>query len=334
MSEFKPAMDDVAYLGHVELATPKMDESLWFFTELMGMTEVAREGDSVYLRCFRDVDRTTVKLTASDRAGVLHIGWRAKSPAALERRVASLEASGRGLGWTDGDVGHGPAYRFTDPDEHLMEVYWESERYEADEEHRSYYKNYPQKLPNRGAMAHRLDHLHILCNDVTGNRGFMAEQLGFLLRENVVLDDGVELSSWISVTPLVHDLAYSLDGAVGAKGRLHHAGFLMENREDVLRAADLFADYGIFIESGPSKHKITHQFFMYVYEPGGNRIELVTQGYLIFQPDWRPVTWSEEDRRQGQAWGLRLPDSFHSYGTPFIEPDAVQQRDIPVVGLH
>jgi catechol 2,3-dioxygenase len=325
-------MQDVAYLGHIELGTPKMEESLRFFTELMGLTEVARDGRSVYLRCWGDFDRTTVKLTESDSAGLLHTGWRANGPHALERRVAALEASGRGLGWIEGDVGHGAAYRFTDPDDHLMEIYWDAEMYESSDEDRSNYKNTPQRLPNRGAMVRRLDHLHVLCNDVPRNRGFMADMLGFKLRENVVLDNGTEISSWISVTPLVHDIAYSLDGAVGAKGRLHHAGFLVENREDILRTADIFADYGVFIESGPSKHKISHQFFLYVYEPGGNRIEVVTGGYLIFQPDWKPVTWSEADRRDGQAWGLKLPPSFHSYGTPLIE-DASELRDIPVVGL-
>jgi len=330
---FVPAMNDVSYLGHIELGTPKMEESLWFFTEMMGMAETAREGQSVYLRCWGDVDRTTLKLTESRDAGLLHTGWRTNGPDALERRVASLEASGRGIGWVEGDVGHGAAYRFTDPDEHLMEVYWDVERYQCSDADRSHYKNTPQRLSNRGAMVRRLDHLHVLCNDVPLNRGFMSEQLGFKLRENVVLDDGTELSSWNSVTPLVHDIAYSLDGAVGAKGRLHHAGWLLENREDILRAADIFSDNGIFLESGPSRHKISHQFFLYLYEPGGNRIELVTGGYLIFHPDWEPITWSEADRKHGQAWGLHLPPSFHSYGTPVVDADAYEHRDITVVGL-
>jgi len=167
---------------------------------------------------------------------------------------------------------------------------------------------------------------------VAKRREFMGDLLGFKLRENVVLDDSTELSSWLNDTPLVHDIAYSLDGVVGAKGRLHHAGWLLENREDVLRAADICADYGVFIESGPGKHKISNQYFMYVYEPGGNRIEFVTSGYLILDPDWRPVTWTEEDRRDGQAWGLKLPRSFHEYGTPVVGAPS-EKRAIPVLDL-
>lgn len=33
-------------------------------------------------------------------------------------------------------------------------------------------------------------------------------------------------------------------------------------------------EYGIPIENGPGKHPIGQTFFVYVYEPGGNRVEL------------------------------------------------------------
>lgn len=331
---FVEPIHDVSYLGHVELGTPKIEESIHFFVDLLGMREVAREGQSVYLRAWGDFDRTTLKLTDAKEAGLRHIGWRAGSPQGLERRVTALEAAGHAGEWIDGDVGHGPAYRFTDPEGHPMELYWETELYEAPPEDKSKLRNQAGRFPARGAAVRRLDHLHVLCNDVGLNRRFMGEQLGFRLRENVVIDDGTEVSSWISVTPLVHDMAISLDGIKGAKARLHHVGFLVENREDVLRGADIFADHGVFIETGPSKHKISHQFFVYVYEPGGNRIELVTGGYLIFQPDWKPVTWTQAERLEGQAWGLALPPTFHKYGTPVIDWDEneVEDRDIPVVG--
>ena len=36
---------DLAHLGHMELLTPKPDESLRFFVDVMGMTESGRKGD-------------------------------------------------------------------------------------------------------------------------------------------------------------------------------------------------------------------------------------------------------------------------------------------------
>ena len=71
----------------------------------MGMTESGREGDSVYLRGWDDYERHTLKLTASKTAGMGHMAFRARSPQALERRVAALKGSGYDIGWTEGDLG-------------------------------------------------------------------------------------------------------------------------------------------------------------------------------------------------------------------------------------
>jgi catechol 2,3-dioxygenase len=55
----------------------------------------------------------------------------------------------------------------------------------------------------------------------------------------------------------------------------------------------------------------------YVYEPGGNRIELCNAGArLVLAPDWQPVNWTEAERAKGQAWGLKTIESFHTHGTP------------------
>jgi catechol 2,3-dioxygenase len=328
MAEAQEPIQDVAHLGHAELLSPKPEESLWFFKEVLGMEEVDRRGQSVYLRAYGDYDSNTLKLTEAKNAGLGHTGWRTASPQALNRRVQALEKSGRGKGWIDGDTGHGSAYQFEDPDGHLMEVYYESEKYRAPEGLRSALKNQPQQYPARGVSVRRLDHVNVLCQEVTPNREFMEEYLGFKLRENVVLDDGTEAGAWISVTPLAHDIAYTLD-ATNSNGRLHHVAYWCDNREDLLRAADIFLENGIYIETGPSKHAITQGFFLYVYEPGGNRVEIFSGGYLIFAPDFEPVTWTQAERAKGQAWNLRLPESFHTYGTPVTDA-ATETKDIPV----
>ena len=116
MAEAQESIQDVAHLGHVEIFSPKPDESLWFFKEVLGMEEAAREGRSVYLRAFGDFDHNTLKLTEAENAGMGHTGWRTASSQALDRRVRALEESGYGKEWVEGDVGHGPAYQFTDPD--------------------------------------------------------------------------------------------------------------------------------------------------------------------------------------------------------------------------
>jgi catechol 2,3-dioxygenase len=94
----------------------------------------------------------------------------------------------------------------------------------------------------------------------------------------------------------------------------------VDSREEVLRAADIFLEAGVFIETGPHKHAIQQTFFLYVYEPGGNRVEIACPGArLILAPDWKPIVWSETERKKGQAWGLKTIESFHLRGTPLID---------------
>ena len=124
-------MYELAHLGHAELLTPAYDESLRFFVNIYGLDLVHEAGGSAYLRAWGDHDLTTLKLTASQRAGLGHVGWRTVSPQALDRRVAALEARGPAGEWISGDFGHGRAYSFSAPSGQRMELYFEAEKYRA-----------------------------------------------------------------------------------------------------------------------------------------------------------------------------------------------------------
>jgi catechol 2,3-dioxygenase len=312
---------DIARIGHAELLTTQPERSLDFFTEVLGMEIEAREGRSVFLRGYGDYLRYSLKLTEAPSTGLGHLALRTWSQEALQRRVRAVERSGLGLGWIDGDLGHGPAYRFTDPDGHVMELYYEAERYVPPEHLRPALKNQPQRYTGRGVGVKRLDHVNVLAADVAANREFAQRVLGYRLHEKVQLNDGSESGAWLSASIAAHELIYTAD-AYGARGRLHHLAFWVDTREEVLRAADLFLDRGVHIEFAPSKHAIAQGFFLYGYEPAGNRVEVTTGGYFVFDPDFEPIVWTEEERARGQAWGVPTVATFHTYGTPPVEPAA------------
>src|ERR1700685_1601464 len=106
---------EIAHLAHIELLTPKPEESLRFFVNVLGMTETARKGDSVYLRGWDDYEHHSLKLTASDNSGMRHMAFRARSQQSLDRCVAMLKGTEYEIGWTEGDLGHGPAFAVRDP---------------------------------------------------------------------------------------------------------------------------------------------------------------------------------------------------------------------------
>jgi len=307
---------DVAHLGHVELLSPKPAESVAFCVNVLGMTESGREGNSVYLRAYDDYERHTLKITDAKVPAMGHCAFRTRSPQALERRVAALRGSGFEVGWTDGDLCHGPAYLCRDPDGHNIELYYETQWYEAPAELKPALKNQAQRFPARGANVRRLDHFNGLAVDIEANRKFFDDYLGFRLTEQIVLDTGVEAAMWMTCTNKSYDFAYTRDHT-GVKGRFHHVTYAVNSREEVLLAADICLENGVHIETGPHKHAIQQTFFLYVYEPGGNRVEIANAGArLILAPDWKPIRWTEAERKKGQAWGLKTIESFHTYGTP------------------
>jgi catechol 2,3-dioxygenase len=200
-----------------------------------------------------------------------------------------------------------------------MEIYYETEWYIPPDDLKPALKNQAMKFPARGANARRLDHVNLLAVDLKKEREFFTQVLGARLTEQIVFDDGSVKGLWFAVNSKSYDLAIAADHT-GHHGRLHHVTFAVDSREDVLKAADICLDNAVFIETGPHKHAINQTFFLYVYEPGGNRFELATaSARLILAPDWQTCTWNEEERKKGQAWGLQTVASFHTYGTPPVD---------------
>ncbi len=318
-------MTDIAHLGHVEVYTDRFDESLDFFTRVYGLTMSGQDETSAYLRAWDDYEFHTLKLTRHHTTGVGHIGYRASSEAALMRRVEAIEASRfKSIGWVDGDLGHGRAYRFEDPFGHVFEIYWDTNRYEPGPGDTSALKNMSSRFHARGACPRRLDHLNLLSADVTVFREFMETCLGSRVTEMIQLDNGRLGGCWFTVNNKTYDLACTEEHG-GGEGRLHHVTYATDQREDILRAADIFLENGVHIETGPHKHAIQGTFFLYVWEPAGNRVELANAGArLILAPDWERVVWTEADRKKGQAWGLKTIETFHTHGTPPVpgKPDS------------
>jgi catechol 2,3-dioxygenase len=182
-------------------------------------------------------------------------------------------------------------------------------------------KNQAQRFPARGVNVRRLEHVECLAVDIKANREFFEQYFGCRLTEQIVLDDGTETGMWMTCTNKGHDFSYVRDDT-GTKGRFHHLTYAVDSREEVLRAADIFLENGVSIESGPHKHAIQQTFFLWVYEPGGNRVEIDSAGArLVLAPDWKPVRWTEEERKKGQAWGLKTAETLHTYGTPTVDDD-------------
>src|SRR3954469_4142307 len=241
----------ISQLAHVELLTPKPQESLDFFTEVMGLDECGRDGQSVFLRCWGDYFHHSVVLTEAPETGLGHASWRAEGPEQLERAVATVEAAGAGEGWIDGAVGHGRAYRYKGPGGHRHEIFWEVERHQAPPEQRSSFPARPQKPITRGVAPRQLDHVTVATADPYADAEWYRDALGYRFTEYTGLDDHPDVTVFAMVTTneKSHDLGLGGDLS-GVPGRLHHLAFWTDTVEDVLRAADVVMEAGGKIEFG------------------------------------------------------------------------------------
>ncbi len=259
---------DVAEFASFELFSPCVDETLWFFKDLLGMTETARSGNSVFLRGWEDSYKHSLKITEREEPGMGYAGWRAMSPQALDRRVAAITDAGLGRGWVEGEVGMGPAFEFTTPDGSIQRLNWEVDYYRAEPDNQSVLLNRRQRRPLTGVPLKHLDHINMLAKNVTDNKNFAANVLGFKLSEHIVMSDNIEGGAWLRLQTRSHDVAFTKD-ATGEGGRLHHVAFAYGTTQHLEDAADVLIDNGLEIEAGIARHGISQAQFLYVLEPGG-----------------------------------------------------------------
>jgi catechol 2,3-dioxygenase len=321
----------IAHLSHVELLTPKFSDSLWFFKDLLGLTVVEKTERSAYLRAWGEFySPYGVKLTENDSSGLGHVSWRADSEQDMMGLSTSLQKENNPA-WTDGDYGHGKALEFKGPDGHKNEVFWEQSKPRVSDDLKSRFRSRSMKIPNSAVPVKRIDHCTVYSSNVSVDKEFY-KGIGFKHNEGMFsTKENREISAFMTVTGQCHDLGIIYDMS-GAKGRLNHVAYYLENSGTWMQAVDIFTEYGVTVETGPLRHGVTDSLGMYVLEPGGNRVELFNGGYLNFSPrdDWTPIMWNaEEDAKYVWSWGA-VPETLFFYGTPPTKDTQFRQSFNPM----
>jgi len=105
--------------------------------------------------------------------------------------------------------------------------------------------------------------------------------------EQIQLDDGTISAQWLHFTNKGYDPGVHARTGPARAGGCTTSHFAPDTREDIIPGPPTSAwTTGVFIETGPHKHAIQQTFFLYVYEPGGNRIELCNPvARLVLAPE-------------------------------------------------
>jgi catechol 2,3-dioxygenase len=311
----------LAHLAHVEILTPKLEVSTVFFKDVLGLIETGRDSQSVYLRCWGDHYRNTVILTQSQDPGLGHAAWRTNGPEELDEAVRSIEASGAEGAWIEGSPGHGRAFRFKGPGGHIMEVFWDVERYHAPASEQSTYPDRPQRMSRSALAARQLDHVTVATANVRQVGNWYRDVLGFRFMATTFFGDDPNAIVFgvVTTNEKSHDLGLGIDMS-GIPGRLHHVAFWVDTQDELLRCADLLVEQGTALEYGPGRHGIGEQSYLYFREPGGVRIEINTGGYRNYIPDWEPINWHVSQGSNTMYRNIGMPDSMMEAFPPASGP--------------
>ena len=290
------AMTGVLRPGHAQLRVLDMDESVKFYTEVLGLQEVGRDASGrVYFKCWDERDHHSVVLRQADRAGIDLFAFKVLNKATLEKFDRDLKEYGvKTERIPAGEMlNTGERVRFTIPTGHTIELYAEK----LDVGNGMSYTNPEAWVPNLPGIApSRMDHALLYGGDIDGVRALFEKVLGFSLVETIKLEDGkTDLAIWLTCSAKAHDVAlvrHSEDD------KLHHLSFRLESWEQVLRAADLMSMHRVSIDAGPTRHGVTRGTTIYFFDPSGNRLETFCGGY-DFYPDMHPITWTWEEAGAG-----------------------------------
>ena len=304
-------------LGHVALETPDVEASLAFFRDAVGLEEVEREDGTVYLRAVDEFAHHSLSLAEADAAGVHHVGWRARDREGLDAIADHLAAEGVDLTWVAAgeEAGQGEAVRFRTPTGHRFECFHGMTKPDPPAARRSKLRNKPSAGPGSNPIApRRIDHVQVWDPDALVLAGWLREHLGFRVHETYDERDGTRWGTFLSACEAKIDLAVIRDDDGAAPPALNHVAYKVDRGDDLFDAADAMGELGFPVD-GFGQHSISRGKFCYARDPvSDHTVEFSAGGYLVFDPDWEPVRWQEDDLEDRQwigriAGGVNVPYS-------------------------
>jgi catechol 2,3-dioxygenase len=286
----------VLRLSHVDVAVTDLDLAAAYYTQVIGMVEVERTSDSVYLKCWDETDHHSLRLTYSPRVGFDLMSFKVDTEddlSAFENGVSRYGFPVQRISRGD-SVGQGESIRFDTPSGHTMELVHEITKLgsaipKLNPRPYLFQPGGDQSGP-LGIAPPRMDHLLVTAEEVGEATQFYTDILGFRVTEQLLDGNGHQVGTWMERSHSPHDLAV----VSGPNGGLHHFAYWLDDWDHVRTAADILAYNGISVDVGPTRHGITRGSTIYFFDPLGTRNEVFTGGYRP-DPDFPTITWTEDN---------------------------------------
>ena len=299
----------ITRVSHVELNVTDLAASRRFYEEVIGLTIVGAEDKTLFLRGVEERCHHSLVLQQRDEPPTCErVGFRVATETELEKAQDFFVMNGHTADWTD------VAYQ-----ERTLRV---ADSAGAHIEFCAHMPADPRRevrfdLLKGGAPA-RIDHVQIHTADITVALNFYLE-LGFRISE-YASEDGTLSSPLRSVFLARKGNANDIVLASNRGPRLHHLAYVVHDASTtLLRVCDVAAAMGMreSVEWGPGRHGLGNERFLYLRDPDGHRVELLSHPYQLIDPEDESYGWSTDRPDIADLWGPGAPDSWRREASSF-----------------
>jgi catechol 2,3-dioxygenase len=260
----------VGGLAHVSLgAGERLEETVRFYEELLGVAEVARRGAVAFLSSGRSSSYDLA--IGPGPPGMDHFAFEVSGEEALAELRTGLADAGVAVDELNLEQEYAIAAgcALVLPSGHRMEL--------VVPERPRVFRGTPtvDHRHAKGVGPVALEHLTIDCPDVESTGRFVIERLGFRATEVSAPPSGGWFLAFMRTRDLHHDLGLFSNWAFDGPG-FNHVGFTVAAAGDLVRAADAAYRLGHALQYPIGRHLVGDNVFVYLLDPAGNRVEIGT----------------------------------------------------------
>lgn len=291
----------VRKIAHATYEMPDLDKQIEYYTDILGLSLVAKDKDAAYLA--HTVDHHSVVLRrGSGDAKCLRLGFQIGPEEDLDAFEKQTQAQGlKTARKKDAEPTIADMVTFEDPKGTIMEVFKRPEPQ-------------GQKFQRKGIVPHKLGHVAFHVTEVKKVTQFYCDVLGFR-----VSDWMGDFFSFLRCGVDHHTINLMETGS----NRHFHTAFELRDWSHLQTACDFLSLNGYKIIWGPGRHGIGHNLFAYHRSPNGLITELFAEldqmkdeALGFFEPrPWhrdnpqKPKVWAK-DPAASNLWGPLPPDEM------------------------
>jgi catechol 2,3-dioxygenase len=166
------------------------------------------------------------------------------------------------------------------------------------------YLNPGQASRRAGIAPIDFDHITLKVPDPDATVAFLTRVLGFSVSDEMRPAPDALVAAWTRVGSQHHDIAMFKGPP---EQTLHHYALRLESFEHLKQAADRLGAAGIKVETGPGRHSVGGNVYLFFWTPGGNRLEFSAEMPRVGKGETK--IWSEL-ATAFSAWGATPPPTF------------------------